>query len=61
MGGVPSYGEISGGVSPLTENRNMFENWNRFVTETQKRIKAEKPRGHPQTEKKLQNRRKAKP
>lgn len=38
----------------------MFENWNKFVTETQKRLKAEKPRGYPQTEKELQNRRKAK-
>lgn len=37
----------------------MFENWNKFVTETQKRIKAEKPRGNPQTGKELQNRRKA--
>lgn len=42
------------------KERNMFEHWNRFVTETQKRLKAEKPRGHPQTEKELQTRRKAK-
>ena len=28
----------------------MFENWNRFVTETQKWLKAEKPRDHLQTQ-----------
>lgn len=37
----------------------MFENWNRFVIETQKQLKAKKPRGHPQTENELQNKRKA--
>lgn len=41
------------------KEHGMFEHWNRFVTETQRRLKGKKPRGHPQTEKELQNRRKA--
>lgn len=28
----------------------MFENWNRFVIETQKQLKAKKPRDHSKTQ-----------
>ena len=47
-------------IETAYKEHDMFEQWNRFVTETQKRLKAEKPRGHPQKESELQNRRKAK-